>query len=68
MLTIALFRFAHPSVTLRFAGGRARLSREVQLQALRTGINGAIVGDLLTTIGSTIDEDKNLVESAGYSF
>lgn len=68
VLTIALFRFAHPSVTLRFAGGRARLSREVQLQALRTGINGAIVGDLLTTIGSTIDEDKNLVESAGYSF
>lgn len=68
LLTIALFRFAHPSVTLRFAGGRARLPQHIQLQALKIGINGAVVGDLLTTIGSTIDEDKNLVESAGYSF
>lgn len=67
VLTVALFRFAHPSVTLRFAGGRARLSREIQLRALLTGINGAIIGDLLTTIGSTIEEDKNLAESAGYT-
>ncbi len=67
LLTIALFRFAHPSVTLRFAGGRSRLPRHIQLQALKIGINGAVVGDLLTTIGSTIEEDKNLAESAGYT-
>ncbi len=66
--TIALFRFIHPKTHLRFAGGRARLSRETQLEAMRIGINGAIVGDLLTTIGSTTDEDRALAEDAGYKF
>jgi hypothetical protein len=66
--TVALFRFIHPATQLRFAGGRARLSRETQLEAMRIGINGAIVGDLLTTIGSTTDEDRTLAEDAGYKF
>lgn len=64
--TVALFRFIHPKPELRFAGGRKRLSREVQLKALRIGINAAVVGDLLTTIGSKIDEDRVLVKEAGY--
>ena len=66
--TIAIFRLAHPDCDLRFAGGRKRLSREVQLECLRVGINGAIVGDLLTTLGSTIAEDKKMVSEAGYVF
>ena len=37
---VALFRMAHPRTELRFAGGRARLSRAAQLEAMRTGING----------------------------
>ena len=53
---------------LRFAGGRRRLSREAQLEAIRVGINGGITGDLLTTVGSTIDADRALVEDAGYKF
>ena len=68
LITVALFRFAHPGVTLRFAGGRSRLPREVQLRAMKIGVNGAIVGDLLTTIGSTIAEDKALVADAGFEF
>ena len=66
--TVALFRFIHPHTTLRFAGGRARLSRDAQLEAMRVGMNGGVVGDLLTTVGSTIDDDKNLVADAGYEF
>ena len=68
LIAIALFRFAHPRVTLRFCGGRARLSRPTQLRAMKVGVNGAIVGDLLTTIGSTIDQDKALAAEAGYQF
>lgn len=66
LVTIAIYRFIHPSVELRFAGGRARLSRDTQLKALRIGINSAVVGDLLTTVGSKIDEDRLLASEAGY--
>ena len=68
LATIAVFRFLHPSTQLRFAGGRARLSRETQLKCLEIGMNGGVVGDLLTTIGSKIDEDRQLAEEAGYKF
>lgn len=68
LIAIAIFRFAHPRTVIRFAGGRARLSREVQLKAMRVGINGAITGDLLTTTGSGVEEDKALAKDAGYDF
>lgn len=66
--TVAIFRFIHPRTQLRFAGGRKRLSRETQLEAMRVGINGGITGDLLTTVGSTIDADRLLAADAGYTF
>lgn len=64
--TVAIFRLIHPAVQLRFAGGRKRLSRDKQIEAMKAGINGAIVGDLLTTIGSTMAEDNILIAQAGY--
>lgn len=66
--TIAIFRLIHPKAVLRFAGGRAAIPAEAQRKALRIGINGSIMGDLLTTIGSQIDEDIAMVEECGYNF
>lgn len=66
LLTVAIYRFLHPKAELRFAGGRKRLSRDTQLKALKIGINSAVVGDLLTTVGSAIDEDRQLALDAGY--
>ena len=62
---IAIMRMAHPTTQIRFAGGRLHLSREGQLKAIATGINGGIIGNLLTTVGATVDEDIRLVHDAG---
>ena len=66
--TISFFRFIHPTKTLRFAGGRAALPKDVQLRALRIGMNGSIMGDMLTTVGSKVEEDKRLISEGGYEY
>ena len=66
--TVAIFRFVHPHAVLRFAGGRALIDRDTQREALRIGINGSIMGDLLTTVGSQIDEDIEMIRACGYNF
>ena len=66
LVTIAIFRFILPRTFIRFAGGRARLSRETQKQALSAGVNGLLMGDMLTTLGSGVNEDKSLAREAGY--
>ncbi|MDE5944118.1 MAG: biotin synthase BioB [Rikenella sp.] len=64
--TFALFRLINPRAYIRFAGGRTLLRREVQERALRGGANAAIVGDLLTTIGSGIAEDREMFTRCGF--
>lgn len=66
--TVAFYRFIHPRIAIRFAGGRARLSRETQLRAMAIGMNGGIMGDLLTTIGAQVAQDKEMIAEAGYEF
>jgi biotin synthase len=59
---IALFRLGLPSVILRYAGGREVTLRELQAMGLTSGINALIVGNYLTTLGRTPEEDLQMLD------
>ena len=59
---IALFRLALPEVILRYAGGREVTLRELQAMGMTAGINALIVGNYLTTLGRSADEDLQMLE------
>lgn len=66
LLTFCLFRLANPTAFLRFSGGRAQLTEEVQKKALYIGINAAITGGLLTTTASVTERDMVLFKEMNY--
>jgi biotin synthase len=58
---IALFRLGLPGVILRYAGGREVTLRELQSMGMTSGINALIVGNYLTTLGRSADEDLEML-------
>lgn len=64
LVSIALFRFINPSAHLRFAGGR-NLIFQIQEKALGAGVSAALVGDYLTTLGASIEQDKAMFKRLG---
>lgn len=66
LTTFALFRFINPTANIRLAGGR-NLIAHIQEKALLSGVSAALVGDYLTTIGTNINQDKELFKKAGFS-
>lgn len=64
--TVAVYRFILPDKVLRFAGGRARLPRTTVEHILRGGMNGAMIGDLLTTTGNDEADDFRLFRECGF--
>jgi biotin synthase len=60
--TIAAFRLAMPRTVLRFAGGRELTLGDVGTRdGLLGGINAVIVGNYLTTLGRSAEEDLELL-------
>ena len=60
--TIAAFRLALPRTVLRFAGGRELTLGDLGArQGLLGGINAVIVGNYLTTLGRSPDDDLDLL-------
>ncbi|HZQ27774.1 MAG TPA: biotin synthase BioB [Acidimicrobiales bacterium] len=59
---IALFRLALPRTILRYAGGREVTLRELQVMGMTAGINALIVGNYLTTLGRSPQEDLRMLE------
>lgn len=63
--TLAVFKIANPDSVLRFCGGRMRLSLENQEKALKTCVEGIMIGNYLTTIGRKPEEDIETVAKLG---
>lgn len=61
ILAMALFRFILPDKAIRFAGGRARMSQASNERMLTGGVNGILMGDMLTSIGNSVAQDKATV-------
>jgi biotin synthase len=59
---IALFRLALPGVILRYAGGREVTLRELQAMGMTAGINALIVGNYLTTLGRSAEQDLQMLK------
>ena len=59
---IALFRLVLPRATLRYAGGREVTLRELQALGLVSGINALIVGNYLTTLGRSVEDDLRMLD------
>ena len=60
--TLAIFKIANPKSVLRFCGGRMRLSEANQEKALKTCVEGILIGNYLTTVGKEPKEDIETAE------
>jgi biotin synthase len=59
---IALFRLGLPGVVLRYGGGREVTLRDLQSMGMTAGINALIVGNYLTTLGRSPEDDLTMLE------
>jgi biotin synthase len=62
---IAIFRLILPGALFRLCGGRVENLGELQPLAVKAGLNGVMMGNFLTTLGSTPDEDRAMFTDLG---
>jgi biotin synthase len=62
---IAIFRLVLPDALFRLCGGRVENLAELQPLAVRAGVNGVMMGNFLTTLGNTPEQDRAMFESQG---
>src|SRR5580765_2142283 len=62
---IAIFRLILPEALFRLCGGRVENLGDLQPLAVKAGLNGVMMGNFLTTLGSTPDEDRAMYAEHG---
>src|SRR4030088_2896944 len=62
---IAIFRLILPEALFRLCGGRVENIAELQQLAVKAGVNGVMMGNFLTTLGNTPEEDRAMFENLG---
>lgn len=62
--TVSIFRYINPEAEIRLAGGRS-LMKDNGRQTFLAGANASITGNMLTTSGSTIAQDREMLRGLG---
>src|SRR5437868_5865161 len=62
---IAIFRLILPAALFRLCGGRIENLGELQPLAVKAGLNGVMMGNFLTTLGSEPEDDRAMFEELG---
>jgi biotin synthase len=62
---IAIFRLILPEALFRLCGGRVENLGDLQPLAVKAGLNGVMMGNFLTTLGSEPEEDRMMFEELG---
>jgi biotin synthase len=62
---VAIFRLILPEALFRLCGGRVENLRELQPLAVKAGVNGVMMGNFLTTLGNTPEQDRAMFEDLG---
>ncbi len=62
---IAIFRLIMPEALFRLCGGRVENIADLQPLAVKAGINGVMMGNFLTTLGNTPEQDRAMFEELG---
>jgi biotin synthase len=62
---IAIFRLILPDALFRLCGGRVENLGELQRAAVKAGLNGVMMGNFLTTLGNTPEDDRTMFEELG---
>jgi biotin synthase len=62
---IAIFRLILPGALFRLCGGRVENLGELQPLAVKAGLNGVMMGNFLTTLGSEPEDDRGMFEQLG---
>ena len=62
---VAIFRLILPEALFRLCGGRVENLGELQPLAVKAGLNGVMMGNFLTTLGSTPESDREMFTDLG---
>jgi biotin synthase len=62
---VAIFRLILPAALFRLCGGRVENLGDLQPLAVKAGLNGVMMGNFLTTLGSEPADDRAMFEELG---
>jgi len=62
---VAIFRLILPEALFRLCGGRVENLGELHELAVKAGVNGVMMGNFLTTLGSEPEQDRAMFEALG---